>query len=449
MAIKLPGMGLIEKLGGSGATTGYYPSAKLSLILLAALMFLFLVFFPGQFFQNVRFLLFIAPIWLPPILVYFAFDRWLEYRQSKTIKDQGPILLELKLPRDTMKTPLAMETIFMSLHFGPGESNWYKRNWKGGVRPYFSVELVSLGGSVRFFIWTRESLRRGLESFFYAQYPGIEIIEAEDYSRLFDPSDKANNDMFGAEFELKKPDPYPIKTYVEFGLDREGMKPEEQIDPLTQVIEMLGSLGPKEQMWVQIIFRQSKKEKLGDKDWKEEAKDLIKEIYADAGKRNMRIHPDTGEEETGLTSLTPGERDMVAAIEKNISKPGFDVGLRAIYSAPKESYQGVMATFLLALFNPFNNQAYNVIGPQSKFSAGFGDYPWEDRKGKYRQFLNKSLVEWYRRRVYFHSPYVGEWMVLSSEELATLFHIPSSTIATPSLPRIQSTTSGAPSNLPT
>ena len=69
--------------------------------------------------------------------------------------------------------------------------------------------------------------------------------------------------------------------------------------------------------------------------------------------------------------------------------------------------------------------------------------------GRHKQHEHEKLVEFYRRRSYFHDPYVGPWMILSAEELATLFHIPSSTVETPTLPRIQSATSGAPANLPT
>ena len=39
--------------------------------------------------------------------------------------------------------------------------------------------------------------------------------------------------------------------------------------------------------------------------------------------------------------------------------------------------------------------------------------------------------------------------VMSVEELATIYHIPSGSIVTPSLPRIMSTRKEAPSNLPT
>jgi hypothetical protein len=40
-------------------------------------------------------------------------------------------------------------------------------------------------------------------------------------------------------------------------------------------------------------------------------------------------------------------------------------------------------------------------------------------------------------------------MVMSTEELATIYHIPSSAIGTPGLRRIQSATGEAPANLPT
>ena len=55
--------------------------------------------------------------------------------------------------------------------------------------------------------------------------------------------------------------------------------------------------------------------------------------------------------------------------------------------------------------------------------------------------------------VFFFDPFgygipAHEAMVMSTEELATVYHIPSSGIETPGLARIQSATSEAPPNLP-
>mgnify|MGYP001549474549 CR=1 FL=1 len=63
--------------------------------------------------------------------------------------------------------------------------------------------------------------------------------------------------------------------------------------------------------------------------------------------------------------------------------------------------------------------------------------------------LMEELNEIARRRAYFQFPYKGPWMVMSSEEIASIYHIPSSSVAAPNLPRIQSTATEAPSNLPT
>jgi hypothetical protein len=359
------------------------------------------------------------------------------------------------MPRDTKKTPLAMETVFASLHLSPGETTWYKVHFKGAVRPWWSFEIVSIGGRVRFYVWTRESFRRGLESFFYAQYPDMEIIEAEDYSLVYDPVSH-DNDMWGTEFIHTKENPYPLKTYVDYGLDKAGIKPEEQIDPLSQVIEYLGSIGPKEQFWIQIIVRVTKGEKYkyrGIKGfgWKNEGLEIIDEIRQKAVKKSTYTDPGTGKTITteGFPNPTKGQLELIAAIDRNTAKQGFDVGIRSIYSAPRDAFRGINISHMLGLFKPFSSEEGNGLRTANVFSAKYNDYPWEDPGGHHKHHDHEKITEFYRRRAYFHTPYIGPWMIMSTEELATLFHVPSGTTTTPNLPRIQSATSGAPANLPT
>lgn len=421
----------------------------------AAINVAFLLLDPAQTLRNWALLSFFAPLWVPIMLYKVTFLRFWQFKKAEAIAKSKTVLLELRMPRDTMKTPLAMETIISSLHIGSGEGTSYKKYFQGGTRPWFSFEIVSIGGRVRFYVWTRENLRRGIESFFYAQYPGMEIIEAEDYSRMFDPT-SPDNEMFGDEFIHTKPDAYPIKTYVDYGLDKPGAKPDEQIDPLNQVLELFGSLGPKEQLWFQMVFRMTKGEKFegkknakgGQYTWIDEGKDLIKQIRSAALESSKIVNGDKTEYPMALLD---NNKTTIEAIERNVSKQGFDVGMRAIYTAPKGHYEaGKVLTFMLGgMFKPFSSEAYNGFKPAGQFDAKFQDYPWEDRKGEFRKELHHELVDVYRRRAFFHEPYIGDWMIMSSEELATLFHVPSATVSTPGLPRIQSTTSAAPSNLPT
>jgi hypothetical protein len=447
----LPMMKTIEKIWSDTAGKGVFIDWKPIFFTFVFLNFAFLIISPTQTFHNYAFLLFFAPLWLPFATVYAAANRFVQSRRAAFLAKQKYVLLELRLPRDTQKTPLAMETFFANMHFGPGEATEYKKYWLGNMRPWWSFEIVSLGGQVHFYLWTREAMRRSIESFLYAQYPGMEVIEAEDYSLLVDPSDSEHS-LFGEEFKKTKEDPYPIKTYISYGLDKSGMKPEEQIDPLNPLIELLGSIGPKEQFWIQYIIRQSKKEKYGgEKDWKEFGQELIKKLRDETRQKSKYTDPVTGKvvENDGFPNPTKGQLNSMEAIENNTNKPGFDVGIRVIYSAPKDAYQGIMANFVLALWKPFSNESGNNLALIQKYSGGFNDYPWEDPKGIAHDYVEHKIVDLYRRRAYFNQPYIGPWSIMSSEELATLYHVPSASVQTPGLPRMQSSTSGAPSNLPT
>ncbi|MEO6536260.1 MAG: hypothetical protein ABIT47_01075 [Candidatus Paceibacterota bacterium] len=454
----LPLLGFAAGIEHSLHSGGFHLKGRPLVIIFIVLNFLFLFFSPSQTLANWALVAFFSPLWVPYIVGYATYTRFLEFRRADFLSKQKYVLLELRMPRDSKKTPLAMETILAGMHIDSGESNKYKTHIQGNMRPTFSLELVSIGGRVHFYIWIREGFRRATEAFFYAQYPDMEIIEAEDYSRLVNPLDHAWS-VFGDEYKHGKPDPYPIKTYVEYGLDKAGAKPEEITDPLAQMIEFLGSIGPKEQLWVQMIMRFSKSEKYGGKKnadgkdytWRDEASDVINTIRESTTRKSSYKDSATGEtrEVEGFPNPSKGQSDTMAAIDRNVAKQAFDVGIRAIYTAPQEAFQGSMISFFLSMFKPFNNESYNVIKTAARFSASFNDYPWEDRGGHLKHHLQEQVVDYYRRRVYFQEPYIGDWMIMSTEEIATLFHVPGAHIESPSLTRIQSSTSGAPTNLPT
>jgi hypothetical protein len=298
----------------------------------------------------------------------------------------------------------------------------------------------------------RAGWRRPFESYIYAQYPGVEVIEAMDYSRLIDPSHEPYT-MTAFEFMKTKPAPYPIKTYVEYGLDK-VQKPEEQVDPMAQVIEVMGSLGPKEQLWVQFVVRIHKGEKYGadqKRTWKDEAKDVLKELKEEDAVTSEYVDANGVKKSTvSYPNPTRAMASRIEAVEKNTGKQAYDVGIRGIYCAPKDSAYGTMGGILVNLFKPYNSEQFNSLMPSNgRWSNHFNDYPWEDKHGHHAAHANHGVLEFYRMRAFFHPPYVGEYNVMSIEELATMYHVPSSSVTTPSLPRIQSTTSEAPSNLPT
>lgn len=446
----LPLMEVVEHFLHTGHEKGgVHLMARPIVIAYAVSIVFFLIFAFDQSLRNFMLVMFLSPIWITAILSRFAIYRFVQEKRAANLARQEYVLLEIRLPRDTMKTPLAMELVLSSLHLSPGESTWYKKYFLGAVRPWWSLEIASLGGRLHFFVWTRKGLRRLVESAFYAQYPGIEIIEAQDYTKLIEPT-AHNYRMFGCEYQHGKSDVYPIKTYIDYGNDRPGAKPEEQMDPLTQLLEAMGSIGPEEQMWLQFIIRVTKEEKFGQS-WTKVAEKEVARIREDLTPLTQYLDPATGKHQKipGFPNPTKGQSDMMAAIERNVSKLGFDVGIRSIYTAPADKFDGSMITFQIGLFKPFNNVAHNSLGAASRLSAKYNDWPWEDPGGHHKHHDEHTAVEMYRRRMYFYDPYIAPWNIMSTEEIATLYHIPSRTVVTPGLPRIQSATSEAPVNLPT
>lgn len=376
-------------------------------------------------------------LFLPILFGYFFWNNWVKYVRMKFLAEQKYVLLELRVPKEVTKNPAAMELFITALYQGGGEGNWYDKYVKGGMRPWFSLELVSIEGQVKFFIWTRQNFRRVIESQLYSQYPDIEILEADDYAKNFHLD--GTIDLWGCNFEKTKPSFYPIKTYIDYGLDKDP-KEEYKVDPITPVIEYLGGLGKDEQAWIQIIIRVHKKEykKPGTwfekVDWKHFAKEEIKEKM----KRNK------GEGETN-DRLTKGEKGAVDAIERSISKIAFDAGIRAIYIAKKEAFNKGNISGLTGSFRQYSSDDLNSLAP--KGTTGF-DYPWQDFTGRKLAEKKRKILTSYTQRTFFRPMYGGSHFVFNSEELATIYHFPGGVSKTPTFTRITSRKAEAPSNLP-
>ena len=420
------------------------------------LLLIAFMFMPGAVTLALSLALFLAPLWLPFLLVGGALALWLTLKQAEFIAAQPSLLLEIKPPRSLVKTPLAMETFFSSIHLAPGEATWYARWIKGGVRPWWSLEIASFEGQVHFFIWTRANFRRIIESQLYAQYPGIQIVEAPDYTRLITATPEEWS-IWGCDFKSTAAEPLPIKTYIEYGLDQVQKEPE-QVDPLANLLEFMSSIGKGEYLWLQFIIRVHKGEKykkLNKKGkpytWKDEAEELVEEIRHKT--RETYTDVVTGEERPGFPNPTKGQSEKIAAIERNVSKLAFDVGARCVYLAKPDTFNAIIITHMIGLFKPFSTEGWNGINSDAWLKR-FDDYPWELGVEKLKDHYRHKLVEAYRRRQFFHDPFSygisrDDTMVMSTEELATVFHIPSQSVQAPGMTRIQSATHEAPVDLPT
>lgn len=401
----------------------------------------------------IQFLITVSPVILACILAIIFWPLWVNYVRSDFIYQQKTTLLEIKLPKETIKSPHAMELFLSALHQTAGEGTWYDRFWLGKTRHWFSLEMTSIEGQVHFYIWTRTAQKSFTQSSLYAQFPGIEVYEVDDYAKSihFDPKGLK---IWTAVFELTKPDPYPIKTYVDYGLDKDP-KEEYKVDPMAPLIEYLGSVGYNQQTWIQIIIRAHKKEaRKPGAFWKaydplaEDAKKIVNEILMRDPKTKVAGMKDEKTGFTKLPTISEGEQEIVKAIERAMTKYQFDVGIRALYIAKKEFFDPTNIGGICGSFKQFGSENLNGIKPNTKKHSFKFSYPWQDYKDMRHNKVRKLALEAYKRRQFFYEPYVEKPFILNTEELATIFHFPGQVAAAPTLYRVPSKKGQAPANLP-
>lgn len=387
------------------------------------------------------------PLWGPALFGAIFYKTWLSYVQRHNIHNNDHVLLEVTLPKEQNKAPKAMELVLHAFHQTSVPGKFMGKYWDGNVQSWFSLELVSIEGDIHLFIWTPKFFQDIIEFNIYAQYPDIEINEVPDYTN-FIKFDTDTFSLWGAEFELTKDDAHPIKTYVDYDFTG-GKEEENQVDPMTPIIEFLGSARRGEQIWIQILIQaHTDKKKPGaffdTTSWQDEGEELINELM----NRNEDKFPDLDEDDMPLApTLNEGEQETIKAIQRNISKPAFDCGIRGLYIAEEGQFRVVNIPGLIGSFKQFNSKNRNGFKPSGGMTQF--DFPWEDYDDRRKNQARRNLFDAYRRRSFFHPPYKGSPFVLSTEELATLFHFPGQVSQTPTFKRIESKKSQPPSDLPT
>jgi hypothetical protein len=219
---------------------------------------------------------------------------------------------------------------------------------------------------------------------------------------------------------------------------------------MTNLLELLATRGKDEYLWVQIIMRaHAKEEHYGFQSkhdaFVEPAKEKIKQISEGALQRSESLIKDPSAQQYAPIMLTDGERDMVKALERQMTKLVFQCGIRCLYIGKKDVYRGITGAATFRLFDSYRNGYTELRGTRGM--VGF-DYPWEDFRDIRKRFMKKLFYFHYKYRAYFYVPYDQVPVHLTTEEIASLWHFPSSAVKTPALQRVPSRRSEAPSNLP-
>lgn len=404
---------------------------------------------------------------IPPfLLIRPAIFLWLWWKQELNWKDRKYLLLEVKLPKETLKPIKAMEDVCSTFYMiandrDPGN---FREKWIEGdttFYPSLSLEIVSIDGEPHFYIRTEDIYRDPLESAIYAQYPDVEIAEVDDYAKYV-PQDIPNKEWMieGREWILGEKNCYPIKTYEEFETGTEPLE-EKRVDPLAKLLEALSNLSKGEQVWIQMLLGEpgdrwiNDGKAIRDKLVKRPEHPPVKPMIQEAAELLIKGAPEEEKKEEKKElippemMLTPGEREIVRAIEKKISKQGFETIVRVLYLGKSDVFfkphLGLPSSFVVN-FNTRNLNYFKVSKKTTTKVKSTLLWYLDER----RAFLRKRKM--FRNYVYRLPPLFpqkGGTCVLNTEELATIFHFPSRIVApAPLVSRVEAKKGEAPLELP-
>lgn len=382
---------------------------------------------------------------------------------------------------------------------------WYSAMWLGVWPLWWSLEIASIEGNIYFFIRCEPKSREGIENLIYAQFPQAEVTEVDDYTKYVPPFKMGNGwDLRGCEYKLKEefaPNPddkdkkipinaLPIKTYVDYGLNEAfNLEENQKIDPIVPLLQVLGSLGQGEQAWIQFVLQGSwahfdnpDKDKKKDKPfvtWQDVGRywvdqvilkpwrgQLIKKEKTDPNDPLKKIDDSTYN--TGFKDAPEKEKPRLEATERKLTKYGYDTGIRVVYLGKGSNFKKDKLGEIKNAFKQFNAPNLNSFDAYTGTDDGF-DYPWQDYKDLKKITNREKMFKRYVKREFFYPPEMGatvaikkfadkplvnatlgktQTSVLSTEELATLFHFPGSVAETSALGRIDAQKAEPPANLP-
>lgn len=326
----------------------------------------------------------------------YALFLWYKWKEREKASLES-ILLQVALPRDNEIKIDAAEQLFSgfaSLRKSGRFANFHPQ-------PFLSFEIVGKPGDIRYYIYVPKKLRDLVEKQINGAYPDADIT-------VVDENDVKQKGVIGNEYNIfsedgkvafaswrpKSPGYKPMKVYKDMA-----------VDGMSMITSTLAKMQEGEGAAIQFLISPA------DGKWKKAGRSHI------AGVKKKESNP-----EKASYSTDPKELE---AIDNKIGKPGFDVVIRAVVcsstsEAAKSHLDNIGSAF--AMFGGANSLTKNKHRFKGLFMQDFIYRYWPMRKC------------------------TG---VMTSEELATIYHFPNKQVTTPGIFWLTSKRAPAPTQIPT
>lgn len=315
----------------------------------------------------------------------YVLVHWLKFKDREK-RSLEFVVLQIAVPRDNEVKIDGAEQMFASL-FSVKKSGGFL----GFMKPqdHLSFEIVAKKEDIRFYVSVPERLKDLVEKQIHGTYPGADIKEVDEYNVFSD-----HGKVAFAAMKLANASFYPIQIYKDL-----------PTDPLSSLTAGLAKMGDNEGAVVQVLISPA------DKKWQKAGRSFTsktKKEEADPETAKYNIDPKTYEE-----------------IESKCSKPGFETMIRMVVSSTtKESAEAHLSN-LTSSFSQYNSDHNSFTKIKIRLKKLF-------------------MIDF----IYRYQPLFGSKSILSTEELATIYHFPNKSIETPHIFWLNAKRAPAPALIP-
>lgn len=323
---------------------------------------------------------------------------------------------------------LAMEQLLSSLTTLKPKENILKRMFFDTPTIVFEIANPSSSEEIFFYLSVPKRFRESAEKQVHSFFPHAVIEKVPDYT-IFSP----NSMTAVSVLELSGSHSLPLRTYRMV-----------DVDPLNEISNALSKLKTLEEgAAIQILLSRANTQ------WRKAGKDIAQKMQEgkrlkDAtkshslwqslgsaiGKEMVRVvinskKSETKEDGEKNVSLTPEELELVKNIDSKANKGAFRVNIRLIASGATDERAAEILAHMENAFGQFENPEINSFRVKKRIKQKQAVYDYI-----FRNFDDETQ------------------MMLSVEELASIFHFPISTTETPKIKWLKAGAAPPPVNIP-
>ncbi len=392
-----------------------------------------------EFFTN----LFLTVLAAAGIYVVFRFLRYMIHHHSDLHRSLEMVFLKIQIPKKESKEDLEQEqasfssgkdfkeVLGVATHMFESLHSIYTKSVKHYFtgQDFLSFEYAVMDAQIYFYVVLPRELATLVEKQLTGFYPDSYVERVQDYN-IF----KKDSQFTACALEPVKPYFYPIKTYARLNSD-----------PVNNILNALSKLSPHEGAAIQIMVKPKKN------GWQHKGREEAKNIFSQKKKHGFAsTNPlswisalfdffvkgeisDAKKEQSEGGRTTPVTDEEVKALEEKNAKVGYETVIRIVTCSPTIREAKANLTNIRSAFVQYNSPNAN----------GFYYTKHISEKKQIKDFIFRHFARpW--PQILLHKK-----MILSAEELASLFHLPNIRYnKTPSIAWQNYKIAPAPANIP-